>query len=61
MQYPATFTPVECTAADDRAAGFRAGLPAVPPGQYRISVLLAVDASGASELVGTEPVVITLR
>ena len=61
VQYPATVTPVECTAADDRVGGFRAGLPAVPPGHYRISVLLAVDASGASALVGAEPVVITLR
>jgi hypothetical protein len=61
LQYPATFTPVACTASDDRDAAFPAGLPALAPGQYAISVLLAIDVSGPTALVGTEPVVITLR
>ena len=61
LQYPATFTPVACTAADDRAGAFPPGLPALAPGQYHVSVLLAIDVSGDGALVGTEPVVITLR
>jgi hypothetical protein len=73
VELPATFTPVRCTAQDDRPDGFRAGLPALAPGQYRISVLLgiygvALDNSSSqpsggdgSELVTGDSVPITLE
>ncbi|MCU1582230.1 MAG: hypothetical protein JWO01_1618 [Microbacteriaceae bacterium] len=66
MQYQASFTPVRCEPADDLAEGFRADLPALPAGDYRVSA--AIDLSreastpgGSSELVVGPTQTITLR
>jgi hypothetical protein len=65
MRYQASFTPVRCEAADDRAEGFRSDLPALPPGDYRISAAidLSRESSGTSisELIAGPPQTVTLR
>lgn len=60
MDYPATFTPVRCTAEDELTGGFPDDLPALGTGRYRISA--AIDLNGdAPRLITGETATITLR
>lgn len=55
MDYPATFTPVECTEGDESTLSFPSDLPPLSTGVYQVSALIDITtgASGeSSELVG---------
>jgi hypothetical protein len=49
VEYPASFTPVQCGIEDDLAPSFRDGLPAVPAGVYDLSA--AIDFTADPSMV----------
>jgi hypothetical protein len=61
MVYPATFSPVVCSAEDDMGESFRDDLPAAPAGQYQVSAAIDLMGEGAAELVTGPPATVTLN
>lgn len=64
LSYPAQFTPVECTAADDRGSEFPHDLPALAPGDYTVSATIEFlpDAESSGGTIVSGPAsMITLR
>ncbi|WP_165063562.1 hypothetical protein [Marisediminicola senii] len=55
MEYPASFTPVECSVEDDSAESFRTDLPALEPGSYDVSAAIDItlDSAAAGSAGGT--------
>lgn len=63
VQMPVSVRPVECAVEDD-TEGFRAELPALPPGEYEVSAALELtpaDGPGPAELVVSPTDPLTLR
>ena len=63
-EYQASFQPVECGVEDDASPeGFRADLPALPPGEYSLSAAIDLlpEDGGATQLISGPAVPVILR